>query len=217
MKAWIEKLFDNPDLLGMGHDQRAADSNLGLGWLYYALGRITRPQRIVVIGSYRGFAPMVFARALADNLEDGRVLFIDPSLADAFWKVPASVREHFAHYGITNIDHRLMTTQQFIETEEYRNLAGIGLVFIDGYHSAEQAAFDYAAFENCLAPNGLILLHDSVEVRISGIYGPEKQYETHVVDFVAKLKQRADLQVFDFHYGRGVTLVRRMDAPLSPG
>lgn len=217
MKDWIDTLFQNSDLLRMGHDQRADDGNLGLGWLYYALARIIRPQRIVVIGSYRGFTPLVFAKALADNREDGCVLFIDPSLADDFWKDPASVGKYFASYGVTNIDHRLMTTQQFVETDEYKGLSDIGLVFIDGYHSAEQAALDYATFENCLSPGGMILLHDSVRADTSRIYGPEKAYEVRVVDFVATLKQRPELQVLDLHYGRGVTLVRRAAAPLPRG
>ena len=69
LNHWIAGLFEHPDLLRMGHAQRRDDLNLGLGWLYYALGRMLRPARAVVIGSYRGFAPLVLARALSDNSE----------------------------------------------------------------------------------------------------------------------------------------------------
>ena len=86
-------------MLQMGHAQRAEDLNLGLGWLYYGLARLLRPQRIVVIGSYRGFAPMLFARALADNGEGGRVTLIEPSLVDDFWTDSNRVAAHFSEAG----------------------------------------------------------------------------------------------------------------------
>ena len=106
MHEWIAKLFEDPDLVRMGHLQRVEDANLGLGWLYYALARIVRPKTAVVIGSYRGFVPMVIGRALSENVEKGEVVFIDPSLADDFWKDEQRVRDHFASYGIENIHHR---------------------------------------------------------------------------------------------------------------
>ncbi len=101
----------------MGHSQRAEDLNLGLGWLYYAMGRIVRPANVVVIGSYRGFVPLMFARALQDNLEHGVVTFIDPSMADPFWTKPEEVKEYFTGCGVTNVKHFQLTTQQFVETE----------------------------------------------------------------------------------------------------
>ena len=98
MKDWIAKLLDYRDLAGMGHLQRVEDANLGLGWIYYGLARVIRPKQVVVIGSYRGFVPLVLGKALADNLDGGRVIFIDPSFVDDFWKDPQSVRAHFAHF-----------------------------------------------------------------------------------------------------------------------
>ena len=169
LKDWIRELFENEDLLRMGHCQRLEDLNLGLGWLYYALGRILRPSKIVVIGSYRGFVPLMFGRALADNSEGGEVCFIDPSFVDDFWKSSAAVDKFFADAGITNIRHVLMTTQEFVESEEYRTLGKVGIVFIDGYHSEEQARFDYEAFQDKLSPEGITLFHDSVRVRTSKI------------------------------------------------
>ena len=69
----------------MGHSQSPEDRNLGLGWLYYALGRTLRPKVAVVIGSWRGFVPLVIGKALQDNQIPGELIFIDPSLADDFW------------------------------------------------------------------------------------------------------------------------------------
>src|SRR5262245_1136215 len=115
---WVAVLFQNSDLTRMGHFQRVEDANLGLGWVYYGLARVMRPSAVVVIGSYRGFVPLVLARALAENSEGGQVYFIDPSLVDDFWKDAARVRDHFASYGVTNIQHFLMTTQQFVESPQ---------------------------------------------------------------------------------------------------
>jgi predicted O-methyltransferase YrrM len=167
MKDWIAKLLDYRDLAGMGHLQRVEDANLGLGWIYYALARVIRPKLVVVIGSYRGFVPLVLGKALADNVDGGRVIFIDPSFVDDFWKDPQSVRAHFAHFDVTNIEHYLMTTQQFVQSEAYHSLDRPGMVFVDGYHSEEQARFDYEAFEGLLHPDGIILLHDTGRGRVS--------------------------------------------------
>lgn len=213
LNHWIAGLFEHPDLLRMGHAQRRDDLNLGLGWLYYALGRMLRPARAVVIGSYRGFAPLVFARALADNSEEGSVCFIDPSLVDDFWKDDERVRAYFLSMGVANVTHHAMTTQQFVDSDAYRELDQIGIVFVDGYHTAEQARFDFHAFADKLAPQGVVLLHDSIWRETSPIYGPGREYVRNVVDFVDELKGSADWQTFDVPFGGGVTMVRRLISP----
>jgi len=162
--------------------------------------------------SFRGFVPLVLGKALADNAEGGELWFIDPSLVDDFWKDPEAVQRHFSERGVKNIRHFLMTTQQFAVSESYRLLGEVGLVFIDGYHSEEQARFDYATFENHLSPEGIILLHDSAVVRTSRMYGDDRAYEHRVKCFVDELKKDARLQVFDLPFGRGVTMVRKSGA-----
>lgn len=215
MKDWIAKLLEDPDLVRMGHLQRAADLNLGLGWLYYGLARIIRPAKAVVIGSYRGFVPLVLGKALSDNQEGGQVVFIDPSLVDDFWKDPQAVRQHFARHGVTNVEHHLMTTQQFAASETYRSLDRIGMVFVDGYHTEEQARFDYETFEGLLEPGGVALFHDTTNRRFTKIYGPEHSYECRVMFYIDKLKLDPRLQVFDVPFGDGVTLVRKLQPEKS--
>ena len=212
MKAWIDKLFELPTLSKWGHLQSVEDANLGLGWIYYGLARVIRPKTAVVIGSYRGFVPLVLGKGLADNLEDGRVLFIDPSFVDDFWKDPRLVHEHFARFEVTNVQHYLMTTQQFVQSQAYHSLGPVGMVFVDGYHSEEQARFDYNAFEGLLTPLGVILLHDTATCAISRVYGDGRRYERRVKAFVDELKQDPRLQVFDLPFDQGVTLVRKLHA-----
>ena len=214
--AWIARLFEHPDLLRMGHRQRAEDLNLGLGWLYYALGRILRPRIAVVIGSWRGFVPLVIGKALQDNLERGELIFIDPSLADDFWTNADAVRTYFQSFGARNIRHFRMTTQEFVATDHYRKLGEIGLVFIDGRHTEEQARFDYDAFEKFLAPRGFVVLHDSMVVRDDKVYGSENAYPMTVKSFVDRLKRDPSLQLLDVPFGStGMTLLRKLDGEQS--
>lgn len=209
LTAWIARLYEDPELRRMGHNQRPEDLNLGLGWLYYGLARLVRPERAVVIGSWRGFVPMVIARACQDNVEDSTVHFIDPSLADDFWKNPAATQAYFRRYGLHNVRHHLHTTQQFVTTPEYENLGSLGLIFIDGYHTAEQARFDYQAFVGRLAPRGLVLFHDSMILKSSGIYGPEHRYEVDVKHYMDELRQDHSLQLLDLPFGTGLTVLRK--------
>jgi predicted O-methyltransferase YrrM len=154
----------------------------------------------------------VMGRALADNSEGGQVHFIDPSFVDDFWTNPDAVSDYFAGFGVTNIQHFRLTTQQFVETDAYRALQEIGLVFVDGYHSEDQARFDYEAFRDRLATNGMALFHDSIRSRISGIYSRTQPYEHRVMCYIDELKRDASLQVFDLPFGDGVTLVRRVSS-----
>ena len=216
MNEWVRALLENDELRQMGHCQRREDGNLGLGWLYYALARIQRCSAAVVIGSFRGFAPLAIAKGLADNTESGEVLFIDPSLWDDFWKSPARVSRHFQDLGIRNIRHFPMTTRQFAETEEYRSLANIGLLFIDGHHTYDAARFDFEAFEPRLAKDGIVLLHDTMSLSPESYDGIAGLHMTEVGFFLDELERRADLQMFDFPrpstpeiFGTGLTLVRR--------
>src|SRR4029453_1609254 len=132
MHDWIAQLFRDENMLRMGDGPGVEDRNLGFGWVYYALARLLRPERIVVIGSYRGFAPLVFGKALHDNGQGGSVWFIHPSLGGAFWRHPDATPAHLAEFGVTNIRHFLMTTQNFVDTGEYRALGRVDLVLIDG-------------------------------------------------------------------------------------
>ena len=207
---WTARLLADPEMLQMGHCQRHEDLNLGMGWLYYGLARLIRPHAAVVIGSWRGFVPLIIAKALADNVEGGRVAFIDPSIVDDFWRDPGAVRAHFAGVGVTNIDHFLLTTQQFVETPQYHEITEIGLVMIDGYHTAHQAQFDFEAFIGKVSAGGVVLLHDSLDTSVVKLYGPERAYRRSVSDFVAVLRRDTRYQVFDLPYAKGLSLVRKV-------
>ncbi len=217
LTGWIETLFRDTALTGQGHAQSVGDLNLGLGWVYYGLARVLRPASVVVIGSLRGFVPLVLGRALADNGDGGIVHFIDPSMVDDFWKDAPAVRDHFSRFGVDNIRHYLMTTQEFAAAPAPAALAPVSILFIDGYHSEEQARFDYTAFQPTLAPDAVVFFHDSVRERPSRIYGADRVYTHRVKRFIDVLKQDPALQVFDLPFGDGVTMVRRAAPPQAAG
>lgn len=208
-EAWLDKVFAQPDLLRMGHAQSAEDRNLGLGWLYYALARALRPGHVVCIGSFRGFVPMLFARAMQDNGGAGRVTFVDPSLVDDFWAEPEAVRDWFAGFGLDNVDHYRMTTQDFAAAGRVAELPPVDVLFVDGLHTAEQARFDHETFLPRLTDEAIVLFHDSVLARESLIYGEDRPYTYSVCDYMAELRARDELQVFDLPVESGLTLVRR--------
>lgn len=211
MKDWVERLLDEPELRGMGHGQRREDANLGLGWLYYGLVRATRPRRAVVIGSWRGFVPLVLGKALADNGEGGEVVFLDPSLVDDFWREPARVSAWFARFGVDNVCHHCMTTQAFVRSGAFDAVEDIGLLFVDGLHTFEQAQFDHEAFRDRLAPGALVLFHDSARVRTSRIYGEDRAYEHRVKDYMELLRGDPELEQLSLPVADGVTVLRRRD------
>ncbi|CAG0941038.1 hypothetical protein GPROT2_01207 [Gammaproteobacteria bacterium] len=219
--GWIARLYAHPELLRMGHNQHEEDLNLGLGWIYYGLARLLQPARAVVIGSWRGFVPLVIARACQENRRPGRVIFIDPSLVDDFWRDGTRSAEWFQGFGLANIEHHLATTQAFVRTPAYAALHGVGLLFIDGYHTAEQARFDYEAFAARLAPRAIVMFHDSMLSRRSTLYGEQAAYEVSVSRYIDELKRDPSLQLLDLPFGTGLTLLRRCggsdDEPLLEG
>lgn len=205
---WLESFLECPDFQGMGHGQSQNDLNLGLGWVYYGLCRALRPARIVCIGSYRGFVPIIFAKALKDNQGEGRVDFIDPSFVDDFWKDPVTVQAHFSHYGLDNIEHHCLTTQQFCLTDKYKDLNAIDFLFVDGFHSAAQAKFDHHTFLPKLSSKHFVFFHDSLSDGISSIYGEDNRYQYSVFEYIDELKASGDYRMLDLDIENGLSIVQ---------
>lgn len=195
-----EKLIlSHPDLTGMGHAQSA--NSIGLGWFYYAIARVIEPKTTIVIGSYRGFVPIILGQA------SEKVHFIDPSLVDDFWKKPQ--QDYFAKFN-AKIEHFLGTTQEFVQSDEYKKLKQVDLLFVDGLHTREQAKFDYEAFEPLFTDKSIALFHDSVRIRESKIYG--EPYIHTVKEYMDELRKDKSLQVLSLPYGDGITMVCKYDS-----
>jgi len=209
LDAWVAKVLSIPDLCKMGHGQDVPSGSLGLGWVYYGLARAMRPRLAVVIGSWRGFVPLILGRALAENGDGGKVIFIDPSFVDDFWKEPAVVKAYFEDFGLKNVAHYCQTTAAFAQSDVFKILSGVELLFIDGLHTCEQAKIDYETFAEKLSAQALVLFHDSLRTGVSQIYGKDRAYEHRVNDYMSLLRQRRDVDVLDLDVANGLSLVSR--------
>lgn len=202
----IQAMADHPDLWKMGHNQSQDNLDLGLGWHYYGLARALRPSKAVVIGSWRGFVPLLIAQAMQDAEQGGELIFIDPSFVDDQWRF--GVDDYFAQFGIHCICHYRETSQEFLAAERL-DAGSIDLLFIDGYHSYEQCKLEYEGFTPLLRKRAVTLFHDSSSRRISKMYGKEKIYEHTVWRYIEELRSNSDLEVVNLEIGEGVAMVKR--------
>jgi predicted O-methyltransferase YrrM len=184
--------------------------NLGLGWLYYSLPRIYKPKLVVMIGSGRGFLPILIAKGLKDNKDKTACYFIDPSLDDAFWQNKAKTQKWFKNFGVEKIiSHQLYTTQKFIKTPLYQKMKNIDLLVIDGNHFYNYVKFDFKSFAKKLSKNAIILFHDSISRSKNPQWnGPLK--------FLNELKKDKHYQFFDFKIGAGLTICQKTFYEQSP-
>ena len=203
---FLDKVFKSDSLSRMGHGQDLKSKSLGIGWLYYSFVRACRIKKCVVIGSWRGFVPMVLAHAICQDSTCGEVIFIDPGLVDEFWHDPIKVKEYFLNFGLENIRHFRATTQEFTKTEEFKNLDNIGILFIDGMHTYDQSKLDFEVFEKKLTPGGFIFLHDSMDTNTTKIYGLDKIYKRSTKLFVDELKNQGNYESIDFYGDKGLTI-----------
>lgn len=204
----IGAMQERADLWGMGHGQNQEKADIGLGWLYYGLARSLRPALAIVIGSWRGFVPMLIGQALQDAGHDGRLIFIDPSLVDNQWK--QGVDAYFRGFGIHCITHYQQESVEFLAANVLAK-GSVDLLFIDGYHTYEQCRFEYEGFSPLLSPTALTLFHDSTSRVRSRIYGQDNAYEHTVWKYIDELKADPAFEVVDIDVDQGVAIVRRRD------
>ena len=196
------KIFSDEALLCQGHGQDSDRESLGLGFLYYSFCRIFRPERIVCIGSWRGFVPMLFAAGQKDN-QKGRTYLIDPSYVDDFWKDEKKVSEYFQSHGVDNIQHFCTTTQEFSKSAYFQMLHDIDFLFVDGDHRYRQVLFDFETFRPNLSKSALIFFHDST---MRG-----KAYSLwEVPDFLLEFAQHnKEYEMLTVDAARGLTILKR--------
>ncbi len=152
-----------------------SDVNLGFGLLYYALGRLYRPRKMLVIGSRRTFSLVCFALAMKDNGNDGTLYFVDagfPDESDGFGRPlngdvledeAKPVTELLATFAIDSIVKRfVMTPRKFFGHYERHGAADIDMAFIDGDHSYEGFRHDFDRTAGVVKKGGLIMFHDAL-------------------------------------------------------
>jgi predicted O-methyltransferase YrrM len=184
---------DYDPVTGRG-SQRENLGTMGFGILYLALAQMLEVEQALVIGSGHGFSAAAFALGLAPRAS-ARVTLVDPGLttwdvdgrtsdrADGFWDSEEQAAEHFRrHLGLTNVRYRRATSDAAFA--EYR-AAGqqFDLILVDGEHSLEQAGRDLSNAAACLAPGGMILMHDAACARWTGVAAAIEQFTLGAREF----------------------------------
>lgn len=157
-----------------GHNN--SPENLGFGWIHYALIRNLQPERLLCVGSQRGFIPAIMALACLHNGK-GVVHFVDAGLdlkkpednqkpgekswgGVGLWKTVDS--SYFDDLGIgDHIRLHVQTTQEYAEgLEEMHPEALFDYAYIDGDHSLEGVKRDHDLFWPKMRESGLMTFHD---------------------------------------------------------
>jgi len=143
--AAMEYFFDNPAA------QRSLVSSQSQA-LLYCLIRNLRPDNVFEIGTHKAGTTEAICRALAAN-NNGLAHAVDPFQGEyiaavlKFWP-----RELFLHVRL----HVKESMAFFADMERQR--IHPGLVFVDGNHEYEYAAFDIACGARLLVPGGYIVI-----------------------------------------------------------
>jgi SAM-dependent methyltransferase len=191
----------------MGQATDASTSNLGYGYLYYGLVRLARPETVVCVGSYRGFAPVCLALGTVDN-GTGRCFFVDPGKVDGHWHDPANVERLRRRFGLgERWVHVHATTRDALDRDLLPER--IDLLLIDGDHSYDAVKLDFERLGSRVPTGGLILLHDA-EVEGEGGFTPWE-----VGRFLrAEVYSRPEYETLVLPFAAGLALVRKRGAEL---
>ena len=141
--------------------------NLGFGFIHYAITAALKPERVLCIGSQKGFIPVICALSCKDN-GSGHVDFVDAGYEKGhpkawsgmgFWK-KVNPRKHFAFLGVGNwISTYVMSTEDFSKNYPKRKY---DYIYIDGDHSHGGVRKDFKLLWPRLKKGGLMSFHDIV-------------------------------------------------------
>jgi len=167
-----------------GHEADIGESDLGYGWMHYSMIRLTKPKRILCVGSRHGYIPAILAQACKEN-KFGHVDFVDAGYGEndkshwtgvGFWKTQEG-GNIFNGFGLGKyISTFIQTTAEF--TKKYPQNK-YSYIYIDADHSYKGIAFDYKKTWPMLVRGGFMSFHDiSIkEKKPEGNYGVWKLWD----------------------------------------
>lgn len=174
----------------------------GFGLFYFNLACMMKPERVVVIGSYRGFAPVCFTQALAAHGK-GVCYFIDPGKMDDYWHFEDTFERLNEKFDLDGrLKHIPMTTQEVMDQRIIS--PGVDILYIDGDHSYQGVKYDFDHFFPLLRREGFALLHDAAATG-KGLTRME------VGQFIEQeLRGRDDLEIILLPFDQGLALIRKL-------
>ena len=148
-----------------GHQTNSKTANLGYGFLHYSYINLLKPERVLCVGSLKGFIPALCALACKDN-HKGTVDFVDAGFAaddendwggQGVWQ-NCNPNQYFKPFGINqHLKLHVMTSAEFAQKFEDRKFE---YIYIDADHSYEGVKKDYQTFWPRLTSGGMISFHD---------------------------------------------------------
>lgn len=180
----------------MGHGAITKSSNLGFGFIHASFINTLKPERVLCIGSRKGFIPAICALACKYNMK-GQVDFVDAGKDKnddgnwggiGFWK-KNNPNQHFSIFEINKyLTTYIMTSQQFANKYKKRKYE---YIYIDGNHSYEGVKLDYNLFWTRLSSGGIMVFHD---ISAKGIHHDN---EFGVWKFWKELKSKKKIEFID--------------------
>lgn len=196
--------------------QRESFSDLGYGWVYFALARALDARSALIIGSGRGFSVACIGLAL-DGKAASEVTLVDPGYTE--WAVDKKVIDHacglwhhdddaLLHFreklGLHNIKFFLLRSddalKKFINARKF-----FDLIIIDGDHSYDQSLRDVKEALQVLGPTGIIIAHDSFCAEWPGV---SAAIETLILE-------HPELDRITIPNYPGITMIQRRPSTLS--
>jgi Methyltransferase domain len=141
---------------------RGASAWNGLGTIAYEIVTHFRPQKIVELGSHKGFSTFAMGLALRDLKLGGKIYAVDTWKGDehaGFYE--EEVYQNFlADRQKLGLDDTVFPMRMTFAEASKKITPPIDLLHVDGLHTFKAVTSDFKDFRNLLAPGGIVLFHD---------------------------------------------------------
>lgn len=165
----------------------------------YDLVAAIRPQLLVELGTHKGLSYFTFCQAMKEHEIDGICYAVDTFAGDehtdaydesVFRAVNSHNRAHYHGFSY-------LLQMFFSEALQHFDDDTVDLIHIDGLHTYEAVAEDFANWHPKVRPGGIMLFHD-VQARVK---------DFGVWRFWNELRERHE--TFTFHHGFGLGVLRK--------
>jgi predicted O-methyltransferase YrrM len=150
------------DLFALEDHSQGESSWSGLGTIAYELVKHFKPQKIVELGSHKGFSTFAMGLALRDLARGGQIYAVDTWKGDLHTGAYAEdVYQRFLAdrhtLGLEDIVRPMRMT--FAEAST-KITPPIDLLHVDGLHTFKAVTSDFYSYRRRLAPGAVVLFHD---------------------------------------------------------